>query len=62
MVINLLEKIMRTTNNFSKEHGQIQCNRGEQELQIKDILESKGYIVKDVSTKKSKAQLVYDKK
>lgn len=61
-MVNLLEKIMRTTNNFSKEHGQIQCNRGEQELQVTKILESQGYIVKDISTKKSRAQLVYDKK
>ena len=53
---------MRTTNNFSKQHGQIQCSRGEQELQVRKALESKGYIVKDVSTKKSRAQLVYDKK
>ena len=58
----MLEKVMRTTNNFSKQHGQIQCSRGEQELQVRKALESKGYIVKDVSTKKSRAQLVYDKK
>lgn len=62
MVINLFNKIRKTTNNFSKPQGQIQCNRGEQEEQVIEILENKGYIVKDISTKKSKALLVFNKK
>lgn len=58
----MFNKIRKTTNNFSKPQGQIQCNRGEQEEQVIEILENKGYIVKDISTKKSKALLVFNKK
>ena len=40
-MINLFNKIRKTTNNFSKQQGQIQCNRGEQEEQVIEILENK---------------------
>lgn len=57
----MLDKLTKTTNNFTKAHGQIQCNRGEQEQQVKKIMTSKGYLVKDISTKPSRAQFIYDK-
>lgn len=60
-MIFLLDKLIKTTNNFTKAHGQIQCNRGEQEEQVKKILSSNGYTFKDISSKPSRAQIIYDK-
>lgn len=57
----MLDKLTKTTKNFTKLHGQIQCNRGEQEQQVKNIMVSKGYSITSIGTKPRKAQLIYDK-
>ena len=56
------DKVEKTTRMYTKVHGIIQCNRGEQERQVRVLLESHGYNVDDVSTKRGRASLMYLKK
>lgn len=60
--MEMLDKVVKTTRNFTKVHGLIQCNRGSQEDEVRYLLSSHGYVVEDVNNKKSRANLSYLKK
>ena len=60
--LEMQNRVEKSTKMYTKIHGLIQCNRGEQERQVKMLLEEHGYHVEDVSTKKSRAAWMYLKK
>ena len=53
--------VEKTTNNYTKNSGQIICNKGEQAKEVFALLLSHKYIAEDISNKKSKAIIKYVK-
>ena len=60
--MEMQNKVEQTTKRYTKIHGMIQCNRGEQERQVRELLETHGYTVDELNRKKSRATLLYLKK
>lgn len=60
--LEMEHRVEKTTRKYTAIHGMIQCNRGDQENQVRMLLESHGYIVEDSGTKKSRAMLMFVKK
>ena len=54
--------VIKTTQNFTKQHGQIICNKGAQAQEVFELLSSHNYEAVDVSPKKNKAIIKYKKK
>lgn len=59
--MEMQRKVEKTTKMYEKTSGMIVCNKGEQERQVRVMLENQGYTVTDVSLKKSRAMLRYVK-
>lgn len=55
-------RVIKTTQNFTKQHGQIICNKGAQAQEVFELLLAHGYKAEDVCPKKTKAMIKYDKK
>jgi hypothetical protein len=56
------DHVVNTTKNFTKQHGQIICNKGAQAQEVFELLLVHGYKAEDVCPKKAKAIIKYDKK
>jgi hypothetical protein len=55
------QHVVKTTQNFTKEHGQIICNKRAQAQEVLELLLAHGYKAEDICPKKSKAMIKYRK-
>lgn len=55
------DKVKRTTKDFTKEHGQIMCNDGEQKEEVVKLLKEHGYEVEVNQVKKGSVAIKYHK-
>lgn len=59
---SMSDKVKKTTENFTKPHGQIMCNKGDQEKEVAELLTSNGYEVNISYPKKNSVAIKYTKK
>lgn len=57
----MLEKVLRTTQNYTKISGMIICNRGEQENEVTKLLISHDYKIDISKHKGGTIQIKYNK-
>lgn len=58
----MLEKVLRTTQNYTKISGMIICNRGEQENEVRKLLTTNNYKIEISKHKGGTIQIKYNKK
>lgn len=55
------DKVEKTTDNYNKMHGQIVCNKGEQEQETIDLLKQKGYDIEVSKGRNGHVNIKYTK-
>lgn len=56
------QHVIKTTRNFTKENGQIICNKGAQAQEVLELLQAHNYEATIVPTKNSRIAYKYKKK